>query len=121
MEYLTNFYKNKCSNLQKKINYLKEEKSRINLAAMYAHDPDLGGGNKDFTGWTQSDHERYKQWWYSLTPQEQKQFRKQWDEDDISWTSYGTGEYMTPGEIPRQFQNPDLPHIILPQRSTGPY
>ena len=111
----------KINILENKLNYLKEEKLRINLAAMYAHNPDYGGGDRDFTGWTQSDHERYKQWWHSLTPSEQKQFRKQWEEDNLHMEWYpASGDYVTPGVIPRQFQNPDLPHVINPQPAFRP-
>jgi hypothetical protein len=111
MEYLTNFYKNKCNILENKLNYLKEEKMRINLAAMY-HTPMLNNADG---GWSDSEKERYKKWWYGLTPQERKDIERQMEEAEPEFHYSPAGESVTPGDIPQVFQNPNIHHQPLPR------
>ncbi len=101
----------KINILENKLNYLKEEKMRINLAAMY-YTPFLNNADG---GWSASEKERYWKWWDSLTPQERKTIEKQMREaEPVFHYNPQTGESVTPGDIPQIFQNPNIPDVTIP-------
>lgn len=100
--------------LENKLNNLKEEKLRINLAPVY-----MPHGSYDSTpGWNSSDKKRWKEWWENLTDEQRKQWQKEWDKSQPTFRvhmPYGgwlpnvqpVEVIAAPGQIPYPLSHPN--------------